>query len=72
VRANETSEDDPHLPATIFSLFAFARGIGNIVSGPISTALLAQNRLGGAKLGYGVENYVSVLLLCLAMLRAAS
>jgi hypothetical protein len=39
-------------------IFAFARGIGNISSGPISDALLTHNRLAGAKLGYGVDNYV--------------
>jgi len=52
------ARDDPLLPPVIFSAFAFARGIGSILSGPISVALLKYGRLEHAKLGYGVENYV--------------
>lgn len=55
------SKDDPLLPPVIFSAFAFARGIGSILSGPISTALLKEGTLSHAKLGYGVENYVSTV-----------
>lgn len=51
--------DDPLVPPLVFSIFAFARGIGNVLSGPISTTLLQDGRLEHAKLGYGVENYVS-------------
>lgn len=54
------SRDDPLLPPVIFSVFAFARGIGSILSGPISTALLKKGGLGHAAFGYGVGDYVSV------------
>jgi len=56
------SKDDPSLPSIVFALFAFARGIGNISSGPVSNILLNKYSLHGAKGGYGVENYGSLLL----------
>ncbi|KAK9899406.1 MFS general substrate transporter [Cystobasidium minutum MCA 4210] len=56
------SRDDPLLPPVIFSVFAFARGIGSILSGPISTALLKKGGLGHAAFGYGVGDYGGLLI----------
>jgi MFS transporter, MCT family, solute carrier family 16 (monocarboxylic acid transporters), member 10 len=39
-------EDDPALMTTIFGYFLLSRGLGNILSTPISTALDSQNRQG--------------------------
>jgi MFS family permease len=36
-------EDDPHLHMMLYALFSFARGIGSIASGPLSTALLGHS-----------------------------
>jgi hypothetical protein len=47
------------MPSNIFAFFALARGIGNIVSGPVSNGLLGHNSLSNAKFGYGIGNYVS-------------
>ncbi|KAJ9098597.1 hypothetical protein QFC21_004243 [Naganishia friedmannii] len=41
------AKDDPNLPSTIFSLFAFMRGIGNITSGTILTASCPTHLLNG-------------------------
>jgi hypothetical protein len=50
------------MPSNILSFFALARGIGNIVSGPVSNGLLGHDSLSNAKFGYGVGNYVSIYL----------
>ena len=34
-------DDDPGLTAIIYAMFFFARGIGSIASGPLSSALLS-------------------------------
>ncbi|KAK4698438.1 hypothetical protein P7C70_g7837, partial [Phenoliferia sp. Uapishka_3] len=54
--------DDPNGAMAVFAVFAFARGCGNIASGPISSVLLANNQLAGGKGGYGVTDYGSLLL----------
>nr|XP_031862664.1 uncharacterized protein CI109_001675 [Kwoniella shandongensis]KAA5529736.1 hypothetical protein CI109_001675 [Kwoniella shandongensis] len=51
------TRDDPHLPAILYALFSFARGIGSIISGPLSSALISTDSMDGAKGGYGVEGY---------------
>ena len=56
------AENDPVVTSLVFSLFAFARGIGNILSGPVSNALLKSNTLANAKFGYGVTNHGSLLV----------
>ncbi|KAI5477336.1 hypothetical protein MNV49_006478 [Pseudohyphozyma bogoriensis] len=54
--------DDPLLPGVISSVFAFGRGLGNISSGPVASALLKTHTFKGAAGGYGVGNYGALLL----------
>ncbi|ORY74552.1 putative monocarboxylic acid transporter [Leucosporidium creatinivorum] len=56
------AQDDPTLPTLIYSVFAVARGIGNITSGPVANALLTSNLFAGGKGAYGVPNYGALLL----------
>lgn len=55
--ANASAEDDPVLPPLLFSGFTILKGIGNLTSGPISTALLQSNAMRGAAGAYGNTNY---------------
>jgi hypothetical protein len=52
------SEDDPNLPGLFFSFFTILKGVGNLTSGPISTALLKSEAFKGAAGAYGKTNYV--------------
>ncbi|WWC69329.1 uncharacterized protein I206_103267 [Kwoniella pini CBS 10737] len=56
------NHDDPHLPAILYALFYLARGIGSIISGPISSALMSNTSLGNAKGGYGVQSFGVLIL----------
>ncbi|WVQ83811.1 hypothetical protein IAT38_005955 [Cryptococcus sp. DSM 104549] len=56
------AKDDPIAPTLVFSLFAFARGVGNMTSGPISQSLLKLGALRGASGAYGVNNYGILLV----------
>jgi len=56
------AKDDHLLPPILFSIFAFARGVGNVASGPIATALLQGGNMPGAKYGYGVVGYGGLLI----------
>lgn len=58
------SKDDPSTPTILFSIFFFTYGTAMIASGPIASALLSINNFGGARFGYGLENYVSVVKPC--------
>lgn len=49
------AHDDPYLPAILYALYSFARGLGSIASGPMSSALLGHPLV--AKGGYGVGGY---------------
>ncbi|KAK8869677.1 hypothetical protein IAR55_000245 [Kwoniella newhampshirensis] len=51
------TQDDPHLPAILWALFSLARGLGSIASGPLSSALISTDSMGGAKGGYGVGGF---------------
>ena len=54
----EVKADNSHAdPGIIFGMLAAGRGIGNIVSGPLSEALLANGSAwkGSARLGYGTS-----------------
>ena len=51
--------EDPLVVPLVFSVFACTRGIGNVLSGPISSILLKEGRLDHANFAYGVESYVS-------------
>jgi hypothetical protein len=63
---------DPNLRPILYALFSFARGLGNILSGPVSTRLLATNStLGKAKGGYGVEGYGGLIVFTGGMLLAS-
>lgn len=53
------TEDDPTVPAMAFSIFAFARGVGSMASGPIADQLLKVDILKGGPGAYGVHNYAS-------------
>jgi MFS family permease len=39
----------------IFGLLAGGRGVGNVISGPLSTALIEKGSVGGSDTGYGTE-----------------
>ncbi|WRT67245.1 uncharacterized protein IL334_004212 [Kwoniella shivajii] len=56
------NHDDPHLPAILYGLFYAARGIGSIISGPISSALMSSTPFSHAKGGYGVQSYGALIL----------
>ncbi|KAG7528275.1 hypothetical protein FFLO_06279 [Filobasidium floriforme] len=62
------ARDDPTLPPLLFSIFAFARGIGNVTSGPISSALLNYSSMNGSVGGYGQHNYGPLLVYTGAMM----
>lgn len=57
-----STEDDPSLSTTLFSFLLLARGIGNILTTPISTALQGPIKIGDstatyetAQTGFGVD-----------------
>ncbi|KAG9006361.1 hypothetical protein FRB94_000825 [Tulasnella sp. JGI-2019a] len=57
------SKDDPHLYSTLMSLFISSRGLGNVLSGPLSTALLEHSPMYDvAKFGYGLKGYGPLIL----------
>jgi hypothetical protein len=43
-------------------MFAVLRGVGNLTSGPVSTALLKTGTLRGAAGAYGETNFGAVLI----------
>ncbi|OCF41432.1 hypothetical protein I317_04733 [Kwoniella heveanensis CBS 569] len=57
-----TSDDDPHLPAILYALFSLARGIGSIASGPLSSALMSNAHMVGAKGGYGIGGFGALIV----------
>ncbi|KAG8977429.1 hypothetical protein FRC05_001827 [Tulasnella sp. 425] len=57
------SKDDPHLYSTLMSLFIASRGLGNVLSGPLSTTLLKHSPLyDKAGFGYGLKGYGPLIL----------
>ena len=51
--------DNPAAILATFGIFSFQKGVGNIVSGPISSALLGEV----VKVGmYGVEKYMGIVI----------
>ncbi|KZS92900.1 MFS general substrate transporter [Sistotremastrum niveocremeum HHB9708] len=52
------AEEDPNIATSIFGLFMLSRGVGNILSTPISTSLRrAPHNIGGSgSLGFNVED----------------
>ncbi|WVQ99021.1 hypothetical protein IAU59_006153 [Kwoniella sp. CBS 9459] len=56
------SKDDASSTALVFSIFAFARGCGNMSSGPVSDALLKYDVLNGGFGAYGYKNYGILLI----------
>lgn len=54
-----TADNDTNLTVIVFSMFAVLRGVGNLTSGPVSTALLKQEAFRGAAGAYGSTNFVS-------------
>ncbi|KAL0567622.1 hypothetical protein V5O48_014374 [Marasmius crinis-equi] len=54
-----TPRDDPHLASGLLSIYVAGRGLGNVLCGPISTALLHPWALTNkSTLAYGVQGYV--------------
>ncbi|KAL1408130.1 hypothetical protein Q8F55_004933 [Vanrija albida] len=51
------AKGDPAVPPLGFSVFMTLRGIGNLASGPIATALLGMKRFPGAGGAYGHTDY---------------
>lgn len=60
--ADNDKVDDPNLPPILYALFSFARGIGSVVSGPVSSALLTPKGMTSAKGGYGVDTYGALII----------
>lgn len=58
---NHIAKDDHTLPGLLTSLMIMLRGIGNFVSGPLSTALMSQGALKGA-MGAYKTNYGAMLV----------
>jgi MFS family permease len=59
--------DDEQIELTVYGVLLFQRGLGNIVAGPVSSALVESNRsLGGYGFGKyeGVVLFVGVTLMC--------
>ena len=50
--------DDPTVALVTFGVFCFLKGVGNVIAGPISAALLLQQTSVGA---YGLERYKWVI-----------
>ncbi|KAI0528141.1 MFS general substrate transporter [Xylaria bambusicola] len=55
-------------PLTLYGLFSFGKGIGNIVTGPITARLLATN----TSSSYGLGTYKNVIIYTGALLLASS
>lgn len=56
--ASAVAKDDIRLATTVYSVFGASRGVGNILAGPISSALLSH----GGHLRYGASNYGPLIL----------
>ena len=65
------SDNDPNLPPILYALFSFARGLGNIASGPLSTRLLASHSKLDATGGYGLPGYGVLIIFTGATLAAS-
>lgn len=70
------AEDDPSLTTTLFGLISFTRGLGSILTAPISSALIAHPLSSAKSTGYGVQGgryggLVVVAGVCLAVASAA-
>nr|ODN87563.1 hypothetical protein L203_03340 [Cryptococcus depauperatus CBS 7841] len=52
----------PSLAAILYALFSFARGLGSLCSGPLSSLLMSSHTLSGTKGGYGVEGFGALIL----------
>lgn len=55
-------KDDPNLPGLLFSLFTILKGVGNLTSGPISTALLKGGPFPGASGAYGHTSFGRLII----------
>jgi hypothetical protein len=64
-------DNDPNLPPILYALFSFARGLGNIASGPLSTRLLASHSRFDATGGYGLPGYGVLIIFTGASLAAS-
>jgi len=63
-----TISNDPTAAFAAFGLFNFGKGVGNVLSGPISGALLGESNVTMGD--YGVGRYKSVILFtgsCMAL-----
>ncbi|WVO16804.1 hypothetical protein L204_104490 [Cryptococcus depauperatus] len=54
--------DNLSLAAILYALFSFARGLGSLCSGPLSSLLMSSHTLSGTKGGYGVEGFGALIL----------
>lgn len=68
-RMGMTFGDDEDVALTTFGIFAFLKGIGNIITGPIGAALVAQDVVTKA---YGLERYRSIVIYCGACMLACA
>ncbi|KIO32643.1 hypothetical protein M407DRAFT_241337 [Tulasnella calospora MUT 4182] len=69
------STEDPRLHSILMCLFVSSRGLGNVLSGPLSTGLMRHSPFDeSVKYGYGVKGYGSLILfagLCMLASTAA-
>ncbi|KAG8951135.1 hypothetical protein FRC04_006794 [Tulasnella sp. 424] len=68
------SPEDPRLHSILISLFATSRGLGNVLTGPLSTVLLRHSPFyDTVSFGYGIKGYGSLILFAgLAMLASTA
>ncbi|KIK69035.1 hypothetical protein GYMLUDRAFT_35076 [Collybiopsis luxurians FD-317 M1] len=60
--ASACAENDPRLVSVLVSIFLAGRGLGNVLSSPISTSLMHQGALTNTtSLVYGLEGYVIMI-----------
>jgi hypothetical protein len=53
-------KQDPLLPNILFGIYFFLRGLGNILSGPLSSSLLGTGL--NARFAYGVSGYGPLII----------
>ncbi|KAH7103725.1 MFS general substrate transporter [Auriculariales sp. MPI-PUGE-AT-0066] len=66
--ASAIAKDDVRLATLVYSLFGASRGVGNILAGPISSALLSNS----TRVRYGMSNYGPLILFTGATMLASA
>ena len=68
------ADSDPNTANTLYGAVSFSRGLGNVLSAPISAGLLYRSIGADGSTGYGVDSgsYASLILFCGLMMGGAS